>query len=74
MSISRGKRKDYRPYRNQRLEDLHKQLDTARDALEKQPIDFNRQVYKKAKKLYEMEKHSQSKKKNWFKKTLTVKV
>ncbi|KAK3763556.1 hypothetical protein RRG08_056980 [Elysia crispata] len=25
-----------------RLEDLHKQLDTARDALEKQPTDFNR--------------------------------
>ena len=41
LSIPRSRRKDYKPYWNQRLEDLHKQLDTARDALEKQPTDFN---------------------------------
>ncbi|KAK3759064.1 hypothetical protein RRG08_022053 [Elysia crispata] len=46
LSIPRGRRKHYKSYWNQRLEDLHKQLDTARDALEKQPIDFNRQIHK----------------------------
>ena len=46
LSIPRGRRKAYKPYWNQRLEDLHKQLDTARDALEKQPTDFNRQIHK----------------------------
>ncbi|KAK3784224.1 hypothetical protein RRG08_055753 [Elysia crispata] len=51
LSISRGRRKDYKPYWNQRLEDLHKQLDTARNALEKEPTDFNRHVHKKVKKL-----------------------
>ena len=56
LSISRGRRKDYKPYWNQRLEDLHKQLDTARNALEKEPTDFNRHVHKKVKKLYEMKK------------------
>ena len=54
LSIPRGRRKEYKPYWNQR------QLDTARDALEEQPTDFNRQVHKKAKKLYEKEKHSRS--------------
>ncbi|KAK3795998.1 hypothetical protein RRG08_035175 [Elysia crispata] len=43
LSIPRGRRKDLKPYWNQRLENLHKQLDTARDALEKQQTDFNRQ-------------------------------
>ena len=48
LSIPRGIRKDYKPYWNQRLEDMRKQLDTARDAPEKQPTDFNRQVQKKS--------------------------
>ena len=71
LSIPRGRRKGFKPYWNQRLEDLRKQLDTARDALEKQPTDFNRQVHKKAKKLYEMDKQSQSQR-NWFEETSSL--
>ena len=71
LSIPRGRRKDYKPYWNQRLEDLRKQLDTARDAQEKQPTDFNRQVHKNAKNLYKMEKHSQ-RQRNWFEKTSSL--
>ena len=74
LSIPRGRRKDYKPYWNQRLEDLHKELDTGttRDALEKQPTEFTRQVHKKkAKNLYGMEKHSQ-RQRNWFEKTSSL--
>ena len=71
LSKSIGRRKDYKPYWNQRLEDLYKQLDTARDALEKQSTDFNKQVHKKVTKLYEMEKHSQVQRK-WFEKTSSL--
>ena len=53
------------------MKDLYTQLDICRDALEKQPTDFNRPVHKKAKKLYETEKYSQSQM-HWFEKTSSL--
>ena len=73
LSTPRGRKKDNKRFWNQRLGDLHKQLNTARDALEERPTNFSRQVHKKAKKLYEMENHSQSER-NWFEKTSSLNI
>ena len=67
-SIPRGRRKNYKPFWSRDLEDLHKKLSTARDALEQDPSDRNTAKYKSARTEFDLLK-TQSTQSSWKEKT-----
>jgi ribonuclease HI len=56
QSIPRGRRKNYKPYWNQKLQDLHDHLTTTREQLEKTPNTENTTAYNRARAAFDEEK------------------
>jgi len=52
LSIPRGKRRQYKPYWSDTLEQLHSELDTARETMEQNPTLENTQKHNKAKEAF----------------------
>ena len=72
-SIPRGYRKDYKPYWNNKLEELHKNLSTARDEMDKDPQDEKVILHNNASALFRKEKLSQCRQ-NWHATTTWTKT
>ena len=56
QSIPRGRRKDYKPYWSEKLQQSHSKLSQAREQLEKEPTPERTAAYSKARELYDGEK------------------
>ena len=70
-AIPRGRRRDYKPFWNPKLDTLHKQLSEAREKMERDPTDQNVARHNQAKKAFEDEKLTMTRK-SWHEKTASL--
>jgi hypothetical protein len=70
-AIPRGRRRDYKPFWNKDLENLHQKVSDARDVMEATPTDTNVIAHNQAKADYTRAK-VESIRKSWLEKTETL--
>ena len=70
-AIPRGRRRDYKPYWNARLDKLHKELSEARDEMERNPTDHSVMRHNHIKALFNKEKQVQMQN-SWQEKTSSL--
>ena len=68
QSIPRGRRKDYKPFWSDRLQELHEQLSTAREDLENERSPETIRAHNKARALFDEEKTKETRR-AWHEKT-----
>ena len=70
-SVPRGRRKNYKPFWSPELQELHSQLSTARNQMEKDPTPANISAHSLAREKYDEEKEKQQKT-SWQEKTASL--
>ena len=71
QAIPRGRRRDYKPYWNSDLDNLHKQLSEARERMERNPMDQYVVRHNQVKNAFEEKKLSQTRR-SWHEKSASL--
>jgi len=70
-AIPRGRRRDYKPFWNSELQDMHTQLSAAREEMEKEPSDQNSKKHQQLRADFEAKKKTLTQK-SWHEKTASL--